>query len=68
MFLYGEGRDVKGEILRTKEFFFFLVGVFGDSFAGFGGVWLDVFVGNLCLASKYKKMREKFMLVSCSCR
>ena len=24
MFLNGEGRDVKGEILRTKEFLFFI--------------------------------------------
>ena len=49
MFLYGEGRDVKGEILRTKDFFFpFFNGVFGDFFAGFDGVWLDVFASNLC--------------------
>ena len=31
VFLYGEGRGVKGEILRTKDFFFpFFNGVFGD--------------------------------------
>ena len=41
---------MRGEILRTEIFFFpFFSGVIGDVFAGFGGVWLDVFAGNLCL-------------------
>ena len=41
---------MRREILRTENFFFpFFNGVVGDVFAGFGGVWLDVFAGNLCL-------------------
>ena len=49
MFLYGEGRGVKGEILRTKDFFFSLFQwCFWGFFAGFVGIWLDVFASNLC--------------------
>ena len=43
---------MRGEILKTEKFFFlfpFFNGVIGDVFAGFGGVWLDFFAGNLCL-------------------
>ena len=47
------GRDVRGEILRTENFFFpFFSGVIRDVF---GGVWLDVFVGNLCLVLSIRK-------------
>ena len=52
------GRDVRGEILRTEKNFFFFPffnGVIRNVFAGFGGVWLDVFVGNLCLVLSIRK-------------
>ena len=53
------GRDVRGEILRNENFFFpFFSGVIGDVFAGFGGVWLDVLAGNLCLVLSIRKCKK----------
>ena len=67
VFFYGEGRDMRGEIIRTWSFFFFfffLNGVIGVVFAGFGGVWLDVFIGNLCLVISIRKCKKSFLLVN----
>ena len=53
------GRDVRGEILRTENFFFpFFSGVIRDVFASFGDVWLDVFAGNLCLVLSIRKCKK----------
>ena len=63
VFLWG-GRDVRGKILRTENFFFFFPfysGVIGGVFASFGGVWLDVFTGNLCLVLSIRKCYVSIM-------
>ena len=31
--------------------------------AGFGGVWLDVFAGNLCLVIRIRKCKKSFLSV-----
>ena len=52
---------MRGEILRTEKFFFFFPffnGVIRNVFASFGGVWLDVFAGNLCLVLSIRKCKK----------
>ena len=58
---------MRGEILRTENFFFFFPffnGVIRNVFASFGGVWLDVFAGNLCLVLSARKVYVSIMFLS----